>query len=323
MRHFVMSLELSVVKWFSISDLQAAGYDSGIAQVPTPCVVDDTLHVFVSGRGVNNQSYISRIEISCEFSIKSVINKVLEKSTLPGTFDDEGVMPAQIMRHGNRYIMFYSGWNSRNTIPYHNATGIAVSEDLHTWNRKFSGPILDRISTEPYLAVTPWVSEEGPGDYQMLYISGTGYRLYDGRYEPLYTVKYAYSKDLIQWNRPSEFVMPQEYDAYEFCFSHPSFVKLECGNYLVMACIRSSVNYRDIPESAYRIVWGITRNLNSVERIEAVVYETQKISKDDCQHFKSMQAYPSLFLMDDKIMVLFNGNSFGRSGFGIASVTIT
>ena len=31
------------------------------------------------------------------------------------TFDDEGVMPAQILK--NTYYMFYSGWNSRNTVP--------------------------------------------------------------------------------------------------------------------------------------------------------------------------------------------------------------
>jgi hypothetical protein len=90
-----------------------------------------------------------------------------------------------------------------------------------------------------------------------------------------------------------------------------------------MACIRSAVNYRNITSAAYKIVWGLTKDLKAVERIEPVVYETRDLSDNDCKQFMSMQAYPSLFLMDDKMMVLFNGNSFGRSGFGIASVKIT
>src|SRR4029077_10228490 len=79
----------------------------------------------------------------------------------PGTFDDEGIMPAYVLEQPQGIWMYYSGWNRRVSVPYHNSTGLAVSDDDgDSFVRKFEGPIMDRTPQEPYLAVTPSVLQE-------------------------------------------------------------------------------------------------------------------------------------------------------------------
>src|SRR5258706_303183 len=87
--------------------------------------------------------------------IDDVRHRVLDNGK-PGTFDDEGQMPSAVLGAGDNLNLYYSGWNSRNTVPYHNAPGVGLSTGGGlTSNRAVAGPFLDRPRDEPYLAVRP------------------------------------------------------------------------------------------------------------------------------------------------------------------------
>jgi hypothetical protein len=172
----------------------------------------------------------------------------------PGTFDDEGLMPAWVLEDGERILLYYSGWNRRCTVPYHNATGLAASTDGGTtFTRLFEGPILDRAPEEPYIAVTPCVVRED-GHWRMWYVSGTDWVRVGERYEPVYVVKYASSADGMRWQRPNLQSLPSRH-ARE-AVSHPCVLK-QGDRWRMWYCYRDSEDFRD-GRGAYRMGYSVS-----------------------------------------------------------------
>src|SRR5665213_4213891 len=118
----------------------------------------------------------------------------------PGTFDDDGAMPACVLRVDGRVSLYYSGWNQGVTVPYRNSIGLATSDDDgRTFQRMFEGPVMDRTAEEPYIAVTPTIIRAA-SRWQMWYISGLRWVPVSDRLEPIYVIKYAESSNGIRWD---------------------------------------------------------------------------------------------------------------------------
>tara|TARA_Y100001968_G_scaffold324599_1_gene364272 strand:+ start:1626 stop:2579 length:954 start_codon:yes stop_codon:yes gene_type:complete len=314
-------MELDIIRWIDISELHEKGYSSEISQVPTPFVHEHKLYLFVSGREKNNHSFVSLLIINEEWEIVDIHERVFTESNKPGTFDDEGVMPSYVMKIDDQYYMFYSGWNSRNTIPYHNATGICTSKNLLQWKRLYDGPILDRCAKEPYLAVTPCVQKNGH-NFQMLYISGLGYTKINGKQEPIYTIKYAQSDKLEEWRREENpVIMLEDDNGNPLCFSHPSFYQLDNEKWIIVASLRGVSDYRDGINS-YQLVYGMTNSLLKLDKVKPITFSSNNYTKTYRHRFDLMRAYPSLFYWQSRLFCSFNGNGFGRTGLGICHVRL-
>ncbi|WP_245213935.1 hypothetical protein [Rhodoferax sp. AJA081-3] len=86
---------------------------------------------FYSSRDTHNLSRIGRLDVDAKDPSKIMARHdapVMELGE-PGTFDDSGMMPSSIVKVGDRIFLYYIGWNVRNTVPYHNSVGLAVSDD--------------------------------------------------------------------------------------------------------------------------------------------------------------------------------------------------
>ena len=84
-------------------------------QVPTVLVKDDRLRVYYAARDKNGTSYTSYIDLDIN-DFKNVLNvygKAILDPGLPGTFDDEGIMPSEIVHYNDKLLLYYSGWNQR------------------------------------------------------------------------------------------------------------------------------------------------------------------------------------------------------------------
>ena len=305
-------ISLKRVKWvFNPQDYLDIGFTH--AQVPTPYVMDDRIRVFISGR-VDKISHVFSLDISPppDFEIIS-INKdpVFLPNKNIGTFDDEGVMPSCFIRGpGDDIYFFYSGWNSRNTIPYHNSTGIAkYEEQSNTISRLYDGPVLERNYLHPYLAVTPCVWTEG-GKYKTLYVSGLSWKYGTDRYEPIYVIKEAISNNLLDWERSINQAVPSFFE--NECFANPT-VHGAGDNQLIMFCSRNAFDFRNDPNNSYKL--GVARR-----RGEDIVREPINWIGAPSLVEVQMQCYPSFIEWDGKLYVIYNGNSFGLTGFGIAEV---
>ncbi len=286
------------------------------AQVPTVLVLPDRLRVFYADRDATGRSFPTFLDVDRDDPTK-VLH--FHKSSVmgggaPGTFDDEGLMPAWVHCYLNRVWMYYSGWNRRVSVPYHNSTGLGVSDDNGlSFQRVYEGPIMDRTATEPYLAVTPWVVREERGDstlWRCWYISGLHWHKVDAKYEPVYVIKCATSKDGHQWDRPNiqcvEQLHPQE------AFSHPT-VLVRNGRYHMWYCYRDSVDYRN-GSGSYRIGYATSENGEHFVRNDAA----SGIQMSSEGWDSKMICYPSVIEVGDVCYMFYNGNGFGQSGIGVA-----
>lgn len=281
------------------------------AQVPTALVLDDVIRVFISTRNPAGKSLCYVVDLDKQDPRKVVARhpQPCLGRGLPGTFDDDGVMPSYALKKDGLTYLYYTGWNQRVTVSYHNATGIAVSDDDGlTFRKLFEGPIMDRTITEPYLAVTPTLLFE-EGVWKMWYASGTRWVDVDGKYEPIYVVKYAESEDGLQFVR-----FPQQSVESNFeteAFSRPTVIK-DNGIFKMWFCSRSSADYRG-GRGSYRIGYA-----ESVDGIAWSRHDDKGIPVSDEGWDSEMTCYPFVFETDSGRYMLYNGNHFGTSGFGLA-----
>ena len=282
------------------------------AQVPTVHVMKDRFRVFFSTRNSSGKSLTACVDLDKDNP--SIIKKLYDEPVLnfgnPGTFDDDGVMPSYVVKRDDQLFMYYSGWNQRVNVPYHNAMGLAVShDDGLTFTRMFEGPIMDRNMTEPYLAVTPSVFKDNDM-WKMWYISGIRWQLVGDKYEPVYVIKYAHSQDGIAWERPNLLCIEQQHE--NEAFSHPNVLKID-DTFHMWYCCRDSYNFRD-GSGSYRIGYAQSADGISWQRKDSEVGITTSNDGWDSK----MLCYPYVVNLGDKLMMFYNGNSFGKSGFGYA-----
>lgn len=283
------------------------------AQVPTVLDMGDRLRVFYADRK-SGQSYPTFVDLDRTNPSKVLYCHKLPVlgNGLPGAFDDEGVMPGFVLSHQGQVWMYYTGWNRRHTVSYHNATGLAVSDDGgKTFRRMFEGPILDRTPHEPYLAVTPFVLREQSA-WHMWYISGVRWALVGKKYEPVYVIKYGRSSDGISWERPNATCVPSVHELE--AFSHPCVVKTG-STYRMWYCSRHSEDYRD-GQGSYRIGYAESQNgIDFVRKDDQVGIDVSESGWDS-----TMICYPYVIQVDGRTLMFFNGNGFGQTGFGYAEL---
>lgn len=281
------------------------------AQVPTTLVLDDVVRVFISTRNAVGKSLCYAVDLD-----KNDPSKIVARRSepclgfgRPGTFDDDGVMPSYALQKDGKTYLYYSGWNQRLTVPYHNSMGVAVSDDngLH-FKKLFEGPIMDRTATEPYVAVTPTILFDD-GLWKMWYVSGVSWLQVDGKYEPLYVIKYADSQDGYNFTRYPEQCLISKFETE--AFSRPCVIK-EDGIFKMWFCSRASQDYRN-GAGSYRI-----RYAESVDGRTWTRYDDDGIPPSPEGWDSLMTCYPFIFKAADKKYMLYNGNRFGTTGFGLA-----
>lgn len=282
------------------------------AQVPTAFEMEERIRVFFAGRNNQGVSFITYADLDKSDPTRLIY--VHDKPILPlgktGTFDDEGMMPSDLVCVQGRIYFYYSGWNRRLTCPYHNATGLIVSDDKGTsFYRPFDGPVLDRIPTEPYLAVTPSVLFEN-GSWQMWYVSGISWKKVGERYEPIYVIKYAHSSDGINWVRPNNICIKPSHELE--AFSRPSVVK-DGDTYKMWYCSRNSIDYRG-GQGSYSL--GYAESSDGINWMRMDDKLNMHISATGWD--SEMQCYPYVLDIAERRYMFYNGNGFGRSGFGLA-----
>jgi hypothetical protein len=282
------------------------------AQVPTALLYADRVRIFYADRNEAGKSFITYVDVDRR-NLANVLyyhKRPILPFGAPGTFDDDGLMPSFALRLDQRIYLYYSGWNRGMTVPYRNSVGIAVSDDDGaSFRRLYEGPVLDRTAQEPYIAVTPSIIKEGPL-WRMWYISGVRWIDIQGRYEPVYVIKYATSDDGITWQRPNHQCIMQAHELE--AFSHPSVIKKD-DRYLMWYCFRHSRDYRD-GAGAYRI--GHAQSVDGVIWTRMDKVEGLDVSPNGWD--STMTCYPFVLKIDDQIVMIYNGNGFGQTGFGYA-----
>jgi len=260
------------------------------------------------------QSHIFSIDLDVDLTpLWTTLTRRLAPADTPGTFDDEGVMPADVVSTANGNKMLYSGWNSRNTVPYHNATGIADISADGDLKRTGSGPVMERNWHFPYLSVTPTVWGAGP--FHCVYVNGDGWFYDADRCEPLYSLKYARSNNLLEWRRDTTTLV--DWNEHRPCHSNPCHFVID-GRNIILYCDRAAVDYRANGANGYDIA-GLIFDITpvSASKLEIEWEEPRLFGIND-----HMRAYPEVFEWDNELFLPTNGNGFGRTGILMSRIEV-
>lgn len=289
------------------------GWMNSHAQVPTVLLLRDRYRVFFATRPRQDLSLTTFVDLDRDDPqrILALNPEPILNVGRPGTFDADGVMPSCVIRDGKRVLLYYSGWcRLAGKAPYNNATGLAVSyDDGATFKRLFEGPILDRVPNEPWSATSPGVIRMG-SRWHMWYSSGTDWIEVDEKMEHVYVLKHAESTDGERWTRSNHAILPPiRPDESQ---TRPTVVKLG-DRWHMWYAFRGSRGFRSEGET-YRIGYAWSDDLLSWHRDDARAGISVSTEGWDSQ----MVAYPEAVRDGERTLLFFNGNAFGRDGFGYA-----
>jgi predicted GH43/DUF377 family glycosyl hydrolase len=284
------------------------------AQVPTVLLLPDRFRVLVASRPKPGLSLTGWVDLDRHdpMRVLAVSPSPILDCGAPGTFDEHGVMPSSIVEADGVVRLYYSGWcRLGGAAPYHNTTGLAISEDGGTtFHRACPGPVLDRAPHEPFSATSPWVLREG-GMWHAFYSSGLDWIEVNGKPEHVYDLRHATSGDGITWRRGGPPALPQRFR--EEAVTRPTILRETTGQWSMWYCHRGSHDFRG-GGSAYRI--GFASSLDLVTWLR----EDSKAGIDVSEgSFDSrMVAYPCVVEADGRRLMFYNGDGFGEAGFGVA-----
>ncbi|MBI5482377.1 MAG: hypothetical protein HY906_26210 [Deltaproteobacteria bacterium] len=291
------------------------------AQSPQALVFDEFVRVYFCTRSVDakNGKYLSHVcFVDMARDFKSVI-RVADRPVLPlgalGCFDEHGIFPLNVVRHGDAVLGYTCGWSRRVAVSVETAIGLAHSRDQGvTFERIGDGPVLAASMREPYLVGDGFVRIIG-GVFHMWYIFGTAWKrpTPESPAERTYKIGHATSADGVNWTKEegrrivADRIGPDESQAL------PTVVEVG-GRHHMFFCYRQSVDFRKNRDRGYRLGHAWSDDLVTWTRDD----ESPGLEGTPGSWDSDMICYPNTFECGGQVYLLYNGNEFGRHGFGLA-----
>jgi hypothetical protein len=291
------------------------------AQSPQALVFDDFVRIYFSTRSVDarNGKYLSHIAfVDMKKDLAEVI-RVSDQTVIPlgemGCFDEHGIFPMNVVRHGEAIYGYTCGWNRRVSVSVDTAIGLAISRDGGlTFQRIGNGPVLAASLHEPCLVGDGFVKVIN-GVFHMWYIFGTGWKLYsvDAAPDRTYKIGHATSDDGIEWVKEEARQIISDRLGEDESQALPTVIEVD-GRYHMFFCYRQSFDFRSNSGRGYRIGHAWSDDLVGWTRDDAAPLLDVTEGAWDAD----MLCYPHAFECEGNSYLLYNGNEFGRYGFGVA-----
>jgi len=265
---------------------------------------DNFFKIYFSSRDQQNRSFTNYVIIDI-----TEPTKILDLSSLPvlcpgelGTFDDSGAMATWITVDNDKKFLYYIGWNLGKTVPFRNSIGLAISNKKGHFIPYSTGPIVDRSIQEPHFCASCCVLP-GKDYWRMWYLSCTSWHIRKNQPHHKYHIKYASSSDGINWHREGKVAIDFK-DNNEYAISRPSVIH-DSKNWKMWYSFRGF---------SYRIGYAESVNGFDWTRLDSEV--GIDVSPDGWD--SEMIEYPFVFDHQGERYMLYNGNGFGKTGFGLA-----
>src|SRR6266511_1152260 len=289
------------------------------AQSPQALVCADVVRVYFSTRRRDASgkylSHVAFVDFDRQLSRVLGVSKhtVIELGGL-GCFDEHGIFPMSPVRDGDRVLAYTTGWNRKVSVPVDASIGLAMSTDEGRTFQKFgAGPVVTSSLHEPFLIGDAFVALHD-GIYHMWYIYGTAWASHGlgGPPERVYKIGHATSADGIEWQKEGRQLIADTLGPSE-CQALPTVIQFD-GRYHMFFCYRRQFGFRTDREGSYRIGYAFSDDFVNWVRDDAGT--GIDVSSDGWD--SDMQCYPNVFECGGNIYLLYNGNEFGRRGFGTA-----
>lgn len=290
------------------------------AKSPQAIVFDDYVRIYFSAAEKDSTRKLLSHVLYVDFnkSFNKVLN-ISKKEVIPlgdlGCFDEHGIFPFNIYKDDDDIKAYTTGWNRKVSVSADASIGFAQSNDQGlTFEKYGKGPILAPSLNEPFLIGDAFVTRFNSSIYHMWYIYGLRWveNPITNTSERVYKIAYADSTDGVNWNRDSRCIISDEIDENE-CQALPTVIYYE-DRYHMFFSYRDAIDFRTNKDKGYRTGYAYSFDLKNWTRDDNNV--GIEFSRDEWD--SDMMCYPFVFHCDNNIYMLYNGNEFGKYGFGIA-----
>ena len=302
---------------FSIEDLRNIDSELEFAKSPQFLLIDETpVFFFTSQKKDSTGKWISSpYWVSFNSSFSKVIgfsNKpIIEKGSL-GAFDEHGIFPFSPVKIDKKYFAYTTGWSRRKSVDIEMSIGLTISNDGFNFRRVSTGPIMNSSLKEPFLVGDAFV-KKFDDVFFMWYIFGDKWipSKKNGDPQRRYKIAQAVSKDGLHWERDSEYIISAK--DYNECQALPTVVLFK-NKYHMAFCYRDMFNFRDGGNGSYKLGYAYSNDLGNWIRDDLFLSSISDRNSWDA----FMQCYPNLFVYNNSLYCAYNGNYFGKNGFGLA-----
>jgi hypothetical protein len=280
------------------------------ASFPTPELLGDVIRIYSVSLDDSDVGRTGYIEVAVEDPARIVYESpepVLDIGAV-GDFDDCGANVFSVLTHDGAKYLYYQGWQRTERAPYLIFSGLAIDDGLGRGVSKHSrAPILDRIETDRYIRGAPFVLLV-EGTFRMWYASCRRWTrdAHGLHYEV--GIRHASSSDGIHW-RADETACLVPTRPHEYAVGRPC-VLVEEGLYRMWYSIRSLVE-------PYRLGYAESVDGMTWTRLD----ERVGIERSSEGWDSEMLCYGHVIRIEDRLLMFYNGNQHGRSGFGYAQAT--
>lgn len=278
------------------------------AQIPTPQVERHTVRVLYASCDANLRGRIFSVELdrSSPMEIVRMENEPVLDLGDAGDFDADGVSPFQLIERDGAVFLYYNGWKRHSpSTPYTLFAGLAISEDDgRSFRRVSKSPVLPPIAGETQFRTAPYVYRTAAG-WGMLYVAGDSFFTGStGKRLPLYSLHRTFSKDGITWQAGGE-MLERNPLAGEIGFGRPYLWHDKTGEPSLLISVRRETGYTLVEFTSSSGAPGGTSRREILPRSETGWDSEMVCFGAPC----AVGPWEYLF---------YNGNQFGRTGFGLA-----
>lgn len=309
-------------KIFDPSQYELPNNCKEFAQSPQVFLLSDVIRVYFSTRERDSSgkylSHIAYVDFDKQFNVIRVSSKSVIALGGLGCYDEHGIFPLNPLKAQGKLFGYIGGWNRRVSVSVDGSIGVSVSDDNGvTYRRLGDGPVITSSINEPFLVGDPFV-QYYDGIFHMWYIFGVIWKRFSPETPPdrVYKIGHAVSADGIVWEKPDEgrAIVGNALGEDE-SQALPTVVKI--GNqYHMYFCYRQSFDFRKNKNRGYRIGHAFSDDLSNWTRDD----ENVGIDVTEGSWDSDMMCYPHVFEMDGDVYLMYNGNEFGRHGFGLAKL---
>ena len=276
------------------------------ASNPLPVHIEGEIYrIFYSGRDKYNRSSVGAVDIN--LSERTVVREHYEpffKHGAPGSYYSDGISIGDVYEVRDKRYMLFMGWQNSTDRHWRGDIGRLLLTDDLTLELVDRFPLISSDHVDPISLSYPWVETLCDGGYEMWYGSTLAWDAGNG--EMLHVINHATSADGESWIKTG-LAVPYKIGVAQ-AFSKPTLLRGPNDEYEMW------FSYRSGSGEKYRI--GYAKSVDRVKWSLDLPYSGINVSNAGWD--SEMIEYPYVFKHQDQIYMLYNGNDYGLTGFGLA-----
>jgi len=276
------------------------------AAFPTADLRDpDTLRVYVTG--LDEQLFGRGGYVDLDPADPTRVIAVGEAPVLDigaiGDFDDAGANPFAVIDFRGRKLMYYQGWQRTLRAPLQIFTGLAYERADGRFEKWARVPVLERTHEEPHIRGAPCLIRDG--DRLLLwYVASGSWTPRDGQLYYHVVIRHAVSTDGVAWDVHPDICL--EPGPGEYAVGRPWVIR-DGERFRMWYSIRAF-------DQPYRLGYAESADGVAWTRLDDQVGVVRSAEGWDSE----MICFPNLVRVGERLLMFYNGNRHGASGFGCA-----